>query len=389
MTLRVGIVGASGFVGCSLIEAMESETDFEPIPFIHRSGAAARLARRNVSYRTIELLDRRAVCEAVQSADVVVNCSRGGKHVMLQGLENLLEACKKTRVKRFIHLSSVAIYGDPPHPKSHDESAPTTPAKESYGWLKLMQDEKVLHRRNRGLSPVILCPPNITGPYSDYLTGILGKIEKSQFALIDSGQYVVSLVDVRNLVSAVICAIRVAEPPSQRYFITDPDEMTWSGLYEELAPLVRGEPVIRQFAMEEFRALAAEGANDADFGSGGAIKHLASDEVRAALRLNRRWARLERVVRGLAASMGKTVEAKLQRAITGPVKISKTDLAPQVDLNVLRQQLRNVRHSSARAQRELGYQPVFSSRQSFADFRQWHREHCDNHSKYWRLLVNR
>jgi nucleoside-diphosphate-sugar epimerase len=244
MARKVAVMGASGFVGTTLIEHLAGSGEFEVVPFIHRSGSAARLARHGLHSRTIDLLDRDAIKGALASFDVVVNCSRGDKDVMLTGLGNMLDACRHGVASRFVHLSSVAVYGDPPHPDSGAESAPAIPARESYGALKLEQDRMVDAAADHRLQTVILCPPNITGPYSGYLTDILGSIESGRFRLLDEGRWEVNVCDVRNLAEAIVCAMRAENTDRGRFFICDDTPFTWSGLCAELAPLCRaGLPV--------------------------------------------------------------------------------------------------------------------------------------------------
>jgi nucleoside-diphosphate-sugar epimerase len=86
---------------------------------------------------------------------------------MIDGLRNILAACRSAGVRRFVHLSSVLVY-DPPPPESTDEDAPAIPqpGAESYGFMKLEQDKMVQGAAKSRLPAVILCPPNISGPFS-------------------------------------------------------------------------------------------------------------------------------------------------------------------------------------------------------------------------------
>jgi len=45
---RIAVVGASGFVGSTLVERLLARGDVEVVPFIHTSGNAMRLARRGI-----------------------------------------------------------------------------------------------------------------------------------------------------------------------------------------------------------------------------------------------------------------------------------------------------------------------------------------------------
>ena len=135
---RIAVVGASGFVGATLVEHLltQAQQD-EVLPFIHSSGNAWRLARLGIKLYPLNLLAQDQVEAAVAGCTHVVNCSRGDPEVMIKGLASLLAASRKHNIQRFIHLSSVLVYGDPPPPGSVHENAVTCPTKGTYGELKL------------------------------------------------------------------------------------------------------------------------------------------------------------------------------------------------------------------------------------------------------------
>ncbi len=389
MKSRIAVIGASGFVGSTLVELLEGNSEIELVPFIHRAGSAARLARGNIAWETLDILDGRAVERALASFDAVVNCSRGGADVMLKGLDNLLHAVRRQQSCRFIHLSSVAIYGDPPHPDSIHESAPARPAPGTYGALKLQQDDMVQKAAAGGLQAVILCPPNITGPYSSYLTDLVDSIEFNRFRLLDDGKWSVSTVDVRNLSEAIFCAVQADKWSGERYFVSEDEPFTWMELCSELAPLCRSGIPVPSISSARFKDEYGIGNAPATARSRSALKHLMSDEVRAALRQNPKLAAIEKKMRHGAELLGKPLESRLQRAVSGPIVVQKASLRDPLNVPLVAQQLRNVKHSSARARAELGFQPRYSIHQSFADFRSWYESMCDGRSEEWKLLVNR
>ncbi len=170
-TKRIVILGASGFVGTTLAERLWKRPEVEVIPVIHSAGTAWRLARRNVPLVQVDIADRAALGEVLRGATHVVNCTRGPRNVMIDGLQEILDSCRASSVRRFVHLSSVMVYGDPPHLDSHHEDAPTDPPSgaESYGRIKLEQDSMVRAAAAAGLPSIVLCPANISGPFSGYV----------------------------------------------------------------------------------------------------------------------------------------------------------------------------------------------------------------------------
>ena len=383
---RIAIIGASGFVGSSLTEYLLDNTDYSVTPFVHSSGGATSLAHKGLVAQRLDLLDRDNVESALRGFDYVVNCSRGGQKVMIDGLDNLLRASLKAGVKKLVHLSSVAIYGDPPDPLSTCEDAPTAPLPGSYGAIKLLQDEKVQQSVSKGLNAVILCPPNITGRYSDYLTGIINSIESGRFRLIDGGCHPVNIVDVFNLSACIASALVSNINDGRRLFVCEPANITWQELCAELMPVVRGEREISSVEAEVLGLAPISGHGVVKSRFRGVIKHLMSDEVRTALRVHPAWALLETKAKGSVHVLGAGAEDYLRNIFNGPTKVALAKRGELLDTNLIAQQLRKVKHDPSRCHNELAFQPPLSFAESMQSFREWYRTYLDADSPEWQLL---
>ena len=87
---------------------------------------------------------------------------------MLKGIESLVAGAKAAKIRKFIHLSSIAIYGQDPAPDSVTEAGKPAPV-DSYGRTKLRQDKAVLELHRSGIPSYLLVPGNISGPYSRFV----------------------------------------------------------------------------------------------------------------------------------------------------------------------------------------------------------------------------
>jgi nucleoside-diphosphate-sugar epimerase len=284
-----------------------------------------------------------------------------------------------------VHLSSVAVYGDPPPPDSVHETAPTKPEPESYGWVKLQQDDMVKEAAQAGLSSIVLCPPNISGPYSDYLVSLVECLRGGRFAMLHDGAAPCNLVDVSNLSHAIELALDRGPADGSRLFVTDDGEISWRTVVNNLLPLVPGAPAIPSLTRE---ALAhpsgtAQGANRSLVRS---MKHLVSSDVREALRKDPLWYDVDRMLRQAVTHMGAKVENRLRLSVEGPIKVAKVAPGQALNWNLSRQQLRGVRHSSDLAKTQLGYTPLYSLEQSMEAFRRWYRSQYGMDTPEWPLL---
>jgi nucleoside-diphosphate-sugar epimerase len=382
---RIAVVGASGFVGSTLVERLLTRGADEIVPFIHGSGNAMRVARLGVNMRPLDLLNSAEVDSALAGVTHVVNCSRGDDDVMTTGLRHLLAACRKHRVERVIHLSSVAVYGDPPSPESWREDGPAVPARGTYGWIKLQQDRMVTRACREGVPSLILCPPNISGPESVYLESLVDALRSNAFALLDDGAAPCNLVDVSNLCWAIELALGNGPADGSRMFVTDDEETTWRHVIDNLAALVpEAAPAPTISRAQLLRLGATNGA--AAFSLSRSLKHLVSREMRLVLRKDPLWARIDGVVRHGVARMGKAVEDTLRLSVEGPASIAKVTRAPQLDTRLCRQQLRGVRHACDMAKARLGYTPPYSVAESMEAFRRWYRAMHGMDPDVWPLL---
>src|SRR5262245_21741346 len=205
---RVLITGPTGFIGTRLCEVMTMTGHWSPRLFVHSTASASRIARFPIDFVLGDLCDKNSVDRAIEDCDAVVHLARGDRRVMTTGLENVLRAAMKQQCERFVHLSSVAVYGQHPPPESSSEEAPPQPGNMAYGVEKLKEEQRVRRfGRNHGLPFVILRTPNVYGPFSHFTVNLIGKIRAGQMAIVDGGQNPCNLVYVDNLIEAILLSL--------------------------------------------------------------------------------------------------------------------------------------------------------------------------------------
>jgi nucleoside-diphosphate-sugar epimerase len=314
----------------------------------------------------------------------VVNCALGNADAAITGLRNLLAASRKNKIQRFIHLSSVLVYGDPPPPDSVHESAQTHPTG-TYGRVKLQQDRMVQQARRAGLPSIILCPPNISGPYSAFLIKVMDALRAGAFALVDDGNTPCNLVDVSNLAYAIEIALDNGTADGKRMFITDDEKVTWHDVIKSLIPVAECIEPVGVITREELCRFCATNGKPS-FSVMRSLKHVVSREVRAALRKDPFWAKLEEGLSQGVTRLGKVVEERLRLSIAGPPAIKKPNDIQPYNMHLTAQQLRGIRHECDLAKQELGYKPVYTFAASMAAFSAWYRSQHGMNTDFWDLL---
>jgi UDP-glucose 4-epimerase len=117
--LTVAVTGPTGEIGRAFISALERLPEVERvIGMARRPFDLADQGWEKTEYRRGDVLDREAVEELVEGADVVVHLAfaivaggAGSREVNLTGSRNVFEATANAGAKRLVYTSSVAAYG--------------------------------------------------------------------------------------------------------------------------------------------------------------------------------------------------------------------------------------------------------------------------------------
>lgn len=380
----VAVVGASGFVGSAFVERNLHDNAFRIVPLIHSTGNTARLARHGLVLRPVDLLSPRSVADALRECTHVVNCSRGNRQVMDRGFRNLLDASLAAGITRFVHLSSVAVYGSIP-PGEISEDREPRPEAGTYGATKLAQDRAVEAAVKRGLPAVMLCAPNISGPHSPFLLELISALRTGVFGLVDDGSLPCELVDIQNLVHAVRRALDPAVAANgSRIFVTDCSDATWRDVIGHLQPLAEAGPIERLGRREAARLAAPSPAPTLSLGR--SVRHLLSSDVREVLRKDPLIARLEALGKSVVRATPARLQSSLRQYSNGERRPPASAVTPSLSILLVRQQLREVRYSCTRARDVLGYQPPVSFGQSMDAFCRWYTDVFGLNSEWWPLL---
>jgi nucleoside-diphosphate-sugar epimerase len=237
---KVLITGATGFVGSRLCECLLLTRCMEARVFIHSTSSAARIARFPLDFVIGDLCDRNAVFKAIEGCDAVVHLARGNNRSMKKGLKNLLAAASASHVSRFVHMSSVAVYGNNPPPGSVSESEPAHKTDMAYGNAKLEEEKLVFSISKRSALPVVvLRPPNIYGPYSGFTVGLIERIRSGKMALVDGGTNPCNLVYIDNLIQAILLSLCKEEAVGNVFFVTDAQCISWRTCVADYASLLK------------------------------------------------------------------------------------------------------------------------------------------------------
>jgi nucleoside-diphosphate-sugar epimerase len=245
---RVLLTGASGFIGCRVAELLRLREKCEVRALVNNPGNASRLARLDLEMVQASLDARSDPRKLVEGCDAVVHCAIGTEYadsrrifdVTVGGTRQLAEAALKAGVKRFVHLSTISVYGDDSDlTGTLDEAIPARPASGSvYGASKLQAERIVAKLAGRGLPAVIFRPARVFGPFGrTFVTRPIQAIAQGRFQWLGSPDVPCDMVYVDNVAEAILRAIAA---PAERvvgqvFNVSDGLGMTWREFYHQLA----------------------------------------------------------------------------------------------------------------------------------------------------------
>jgi nucleoside-diphosphate-sugar epimerase len=319
------VTGASGFIGGRLAERLATEEGVHVRAMVRNAKRAERLRKFQLEIVQADLLDLPSLRVAIDGCDLVFHCAAlvretGSRNEFfrtnVKGTENILKVSSNTGVKRFIHFSSVAIYGMNP-PDKADETTPYQPCGNLYCDTKIAAEKAVWAAYQETKLPVIVIrPANVYGPYSNPWTiRPIRLINSGQMVLINGGTGFCNYVYIDNLLDATLATTKRDQSVGQAYVVSDGNAVTWKEFFGYYARMA-GKRNIRS---------VPEGV-------------------------------------GKAIAFGMEITSKLTRK---PPKITR-----QAVRFLTRQACFNIE----KARRELGYQPRFSLEEGMKLTEQWLRE---------------
>jgi dihydroflavonol-4-reductase len=227
--MLTAITGASGHVGINLTRAL-AERGRSVRVLAHRNRRI--LDEMQVEVMDADILDINSLFRAFEGVGVVYHLAARISILMddwgtcrrhnIEGTQNVIEACRRSGVKRLVHFSSIHALCQQPYDETLDESRAFISKFKCppYDRSKAKGEQMVKEAVNSGLDAIIINPTGILGP-NDYEPSFLGealmKMALGKYPILVGGGF--NWVDVRDVVDGAIKAEQTA-PPSASYLLS-------------------------------------------------------------------------------------------------------------------------------------------------------------------------
>ncbi|HUE17193.1 MAG TPA: NAD-dependent epimerase/dehydratase family protein [Planctomycetaceae bacterium] len=254
--MNVLVTGGAGFLGLYLTEQLAARGD--RVRVISRR-PHPRLAELGVEWQPGDVRDPTAVNRACQGIDTVFHAAAipgiwGPWKLFYEtntlGTLNMLQACRKARVARFVYTSSPSVIHDGGDHLGIDESHPY-PSRYlcHYPHTKALAEQAVLAANGQdGLSTVALRPHLIWGPRDTQLVPrLIQRARSGRLRRVGNGTNLISMSYVENAAAAHLQAAAALSPASpaagRAYFINELEPVNLWGWINELLSRAALPPV--------------------------------------------------------------------------------------------------------------------------------------------------
>jgi len=244
---KVLVTGATGFIGGHVVRTLLDVRHAAVRGLVRDPAKGQELAKYGVEIIRGDLSDFPSLQRAVAGCGTVVHAAAQvaavPNHQIFEqsnrvGSENLMRAAAESGVARFVHLSSIAVFGLAASGEVTDAS-PRRPSGDPYCDTKFDAEEIVLNAlRERRLPITILRPSAVYGPGSTHWSVIpLKRIKKGKMFLVDGGRGLLNYVYISNLVDAILLAAEDERAVGEAFIVND-GAIRWSeflGAYARMA----------------------------------------------------------------------------------------------------------------------------------------------------------
>jgi len=225
------VTGAAGHLGTAILHELKDKEII--IKAFLRNGESPTIVADNITYfygdvcdiSTLEpLFKDNEEAYVIHCAALISIVEKGNEEILnkvnVDGVANIISLCRKYKIKKLIHVSSVHALPDLEKGKIIEEIAYYDPDKVrgSYAKSKALGAQLVVEAND--INRCILLPSGIVGPYDkghNHLIQLCNDYHLGRLKVVTAGGY--NFVDVRDVAEACIKAIARGEN-GQSYIIS-------------------------------------------------------------------------------------------------------------------------------------------------------------------------
>jgi nucleoside-diphosphate-sugar epimerase/SAM-dependent methyltransferase len=243
--MKIMITGGTGFIGSRLaLQCRKQNHDVKVLGLENtpaESQNANELKKKGIEIVPVSVTDRDGIFRELRDTDVVFHLA-AAQHEMnvpdrhfydvnVEGTRNLLDASVENGVKRFVHGSTIGVYGLVSG--QIDETTPCNP-ENIYGITKLEGEKLVLSFQNK-LPVTVIRIPEVYGPGDRRLLKLFKVIRKNRFFMIGNGKNLHHLIYIDDLIDAFLMTAEKDDALGKVFLVAGEKPVTSNEMVETIA----------------------------------------------------------------------------------------------------------------------------------------------------------
>jgi nucleoside-diphosphate-sugar epimerase len=242
--MKVLVTGGAGFTGSHLVRRLLNRGHEVLVIDIQKGLFYDELKEKGAKIKLGSITEKSLIEKVMRDCEIVYHVAAAfrqlnvPKHyywdVNVEGTRRLLDAAYRFRVRKFIHCSTVGVYGHVEQPPANEQS-PISPA--DYYQLTKYEGEKVVQEYfEKGLDTVTVLPAAIYGPGDPGRFLILFRlVKRGLFLMFGDGKAFYHPVYIDNLVDAFELVAEKEGVSGERYIIADENYYSLNDLVQYVA----------------------------------------------------------------------------------------------------------------------------------------------------------
>ncbi|HTE92916.1 MAG TPA: NAD(P)-dependent oxidoreductase [Bradyrhizobium sp.] len=242
---RILITGAAGFIGGWTAEELCRAGATHVRAGVARTANVARIAGLPVETVHCDIMDPESLDAAMAGIEVVIHCahSRIDESTTVEGTRLVLKHAITNGVRRVVHMSSVAVYGNVLGIVTEDTSP--VPPVNPYGQRKQAAEQACHSAAGPQLTVAVVRPTLVYGPFGElWTTSYIKRILSGHLEQLGSaGEGNANLIYVRDL-ARFAAHLAVAELPQYSVFNANgPEIPTFNEYFDRLSRILGRGPL--------------------------------------------------------------------------------------------------------------------------------------------------
>ena len=226
---KILVTGAGGFIGQHTAAFLSNDPD--------RSVVASTRDGRLGTTR-LDMRDETTMRAALDGVAYVVHCAVGDRSVTVDGTRALLRCAADAGVLRFVHVSTMSVYGSAQGRVAEDTPMVSVDGNGYAAWKAAAEQACI---EQKGLEIVRLRPTHVYGPRGTWWLGEMARRVRSGKwrDLGPAGEGTANMVYVGDVSSAIAASLSAPDAAGRAFNVNGPETTTWNGWFAKLAEVTR------------------------------------------------------------------------------------------------------------------------------------------------------